>query len=177
MTKKKQKKKQKRSSKSQMGRLDHWGALDHSVPSIHRSFAEKAKKKQKKPKKVIKISDGAARPLGGPRPLGPFDPSIIRRKGKKKTKKTKKGHQNLRWGGSTTGGPSTTRSLRSIDHSQKRQKKNKKNQKRSSKSQVGGLDHWGALDHSVPSIHRSFAEKAKKKQKKPKKGKKNKGRE
>src|SRR5437867_11994894 len=81
----------------------------------------------------------------------------------------KKGQQNYRWGGSTIGGPSTTRSLRSIDHSQKRQKNNKKNQKRSSKSQVGKLDHWGALDHSVPSIHRSFAEKAKKKQKKPKK--------
>src|SRR5437867_7894064 len=85
----------------------------------------------------------------------------------------KKGQQNYRWGGSTIGGPSTTRSLRSIDHSQKRQKNNKKNQKRSSKSQVGRLDHWGALDHSVPSIHRSFAEKAKKKNKKKRKEKKN----
>src|SRR3989442_5153782 len=45
------------------------------------------------------------------------------------SRRGKKGHQNLRWGGSTTGGPSTTRSLRSIDHSQKRQKKKKKPKK------------------------------------------------
>src|SRR5437899_7056872 len=88
---KKKKKHQKRSSKSQVGGLDHWGALDHSIPSIHRSFAETAKKKQKKPKKVIKISGGGTRTLGGPRQLGHFDPWIIRRKGKKKLIKIKAG--------------------------------------------------------------------------------------
>src|SRR3989442_1524573 len=47
-------------------------------------------------KKVIKISGGGTRPLGGPRPLGPFDPSIIRRKGKKKLIKISAGGKKRR---------------------------------------------------------------------------------
>src|SRR3989442_10901536 len=61
------------------------------------------------------------------------------------SRRGKKGHQNLRWGGSTTGGPSTTRSLRSIDHSQKRQKKIKKT-KEGHKNLT-----WGARPLGEPS--------------------------
>src|SRR2546425_11965767 len=71
-------------------------------------------------KKVIKISGGGARPLGGPRLLGPFDPSIIRRNGKKTSKKTEKVQEDPVSLKKKTGGPSTTRSLRTIDHSQDR---------------------------------------------------------
>src|SRR2546425_8713100 len=57
-------------------------------------------------KKVIKISGGGARPLGGPRLLGPFDPSIIRRKGKKKNKKKPKKVIKISGGGARPlGGP------------------------------------------------------------------------
>src|SRR5437867_3484477 len=130
-------------------------------PSIIR---RNGKKKQKKPKKEIKNSGGGTRPQGGPRPLGPFDPSNIRKNGKKKKQKNKKKqlkinkkcYSNLRGGRPSTGGPSNTRLPPTNDQSQKNKKNNQKNQKRSSKSQVGGSTTWGALDHSVPSIHRSF---------------------
>src|SRR3989442_2726164 len=103
----------------------------------------KGKKNQNKPKKVIKISGGGARPLGGPRPLGPFDPSIIRRKGQKKPKKAIK----ISGGGARPlGGP---RPLDPFDPSINRRQvqKTKKNQKTSSKHQlrVGGTEP--ALDH------------------------------
>src|SRR5207245_6749291 len=74
--------------------------------------------------------------------------------------KRSKQDADRRRGDATPVGRMISWSNRTTEQAEKRQKKN---QKRSSKSQVGGLDHWGALDHSVPSIHRSFAEKAKKK--------------
>src|SRR5881296_4381117 len=72
-----------------------------------------------------------------------LDSALAEKAKKKKTKK--KGHQNLRWGSSTTGGPSTTRSLRSIDHSQKRQKEINQNICRGKEEEgasTPSLDHW-----------------------------------
>src|SRR5437867_2113415 len=89
-------------------------------PSIIR---RNGKKKEKKPKKVMKIKGGGTRQLGGPRTKDPLDPTNICKNDKKKQKKNKKnekGTQNLRWGSSTTGGPTTTPSLRTIHQSQKR---------------------------------------------------------
>src|SRR5437899_12164614 len=87
---KKKKKNQKRSSKSQVGGLDHWGALDHSVPSIHRSVEGRVEKKKKKQKKVKKIKERGEQQMGDPESNGTYDPKIIRMKGKKTKKKKKK---------------------------------------------------------------------------------------
>src|SRR5437867_1793016 len=114
--KKKKKKKKNREKKRREHELQHaiTGRMSPTNPEMNSQ-----NKKTKNNKKGLNKIQVKSLNKGGPPNTTPHL-SLHNTQTNKKKKKKKKGHQNLRWGARPLGGPSTTRSLRSIDHSQKR---------------------------------------------------------